>query len=131
MHVKLYEYGLMYTGYYAQVKKYESRGLFPISISYTTPYCFKYLPNYKPLVPNGYLLKLYKDQCIDEDEYINMYTVQLDDLSRYSVIKDLFSLSCGKSPILCCYEKSFEFCHRNLVCDWLNNSYMVSCMEYF
>ena len=124
------DYPFIYTGYYAKTNVYIKNDLVPISISYSTPHQLRWIQNYKPLVPNGYLLKLYKEKCIQEDEYIIMYTVQLDDLDRTKVIYDIFNISGGKSPILMCYEKSFEFCHRNLVSDWLNASGIVSCLEY-
>lgn len=131
MNSKTVEYPFMYTGYYAKVNEYVKHALFPISISYNTPYHLRWIQSYKPLAPSRYLLNLYKEKCIEEDEYIIMYSTQLDDLDKETVIKDIFTISGGTSPILLCYEKSFDFCHRNLVSDWLNTSDLVSCMEYF
>ena len=62
--------GRIYTGYFAQLKKYQELGLTPISIARYSPHWFT---GYclKDLAPSDSLLKGYKDGRVSVEEYEN------------------------------------------------------------
>lgn len=111
----------IWTGYYAQMKKYAQADLVPVSIAYLTPVwymgetCFE-------LAPPRKLLVAYKDGAINPKEYSERYTEFLKTVKWSEVIEKLFTISDkhdGKDLVLCCYEKSTDFCHRHLLAKYL------------
>ena len=112
----------IYTGYYANLRRYLAAGCAPIGISVGTP---KYLQGsgllqfVKRLAPRYDMLRIE-----DEDEYTRRYKSEvLGRLDYRSVIAEIEALakSCGKqSAVLLCYEKPPKFCHRSLVAEWIN-----------
>lgn len=113
----------IYTGYFAKMKKYKEAGLVPVSIAWGTPVwyegetCFEVAPTYK-------ILKGYKDGTISEQEYEKLYLQHLSSVDWTAVINKLYDISDkydGKDLVLCCYEKSLDFCHRHILSDFLNN----------
>jgi len=44
----------------------------------------------------------------------------LKPLYPMDVISDIAKLANDKIPVLLCYEKPIDFCHRHIVADWLN-----------
>lgn len=131
MFYKTLDYPFMYTGYYANLKQYTKNGLVPVSISIYSPIALRNcMDRYEPLMPSNSLLRMYKDGDIDERDYAELYMQSLSGLSRKRVIDDLFNITNNKSPVLLCYEKPSSFCHRHIVSEWLNESGLVSCLEY-
>lgn len=111
----------IYTGNFANVKKYTAVGLFPISISLSSRYFSGLL--YRKLNPDfSYLNDI-------ESEYIPKFKEKLKNLSAKIVVKELEELSCGKDIVLLCHEKAGEFCHRRLVADWLNQELGIEVVE--
>lgn len=112
----------IWTGYYAQMKKYKQLGLVPVSIAYKTPLwydgetCFE-------LAPPRMLLIKYKDKVITQEEYIKEYEEFLKNRVNWTnVIEKLYTISDnhdGKDLILCCFEKSSDFCHRHILSEYL------------
>jgi uncharacterized protein (DUF488 family) len=103
----------IYTGNFANVKKYVSAGYLPISIAISARY-FNGL-KYPKLNPR-------KDFMNDTPEtYIPKYNEILKKLNTDEVIKDLHHISEGKDVVLLCHEKAGDFCHRRLVAEWLLN----------
>ena len=121
----------LYTGYYALLKKYLNSNLFPIGISSTIPHYLKGIKTYDLLKPDSYLIYNYKNKKINELQYINIYEKWLENLNRENVVNDLLNMSNGKTPILLCYEKYDDFCHRHLVSEWLNKNVNISCIEFY
>ena len=111
----------IYTGNFANVKKYTAAGLFPISIALSARYFNGAL--YRKLNPDSSYLN------DPEDEYIPKFKAKLNNISAKSVIKELEELSCGKNIVLLCHEKAGEFCHRRLVADWLNRELGIKVVE--
>lgn len=111
----------IWTGYYAQMKKYAQVDLVPVSIAYLTPVwymgetCFE-------LAPPRKLLVSYKKGLIDQDGYTKQYLQFLKTVDWSLTIGKLFDISDrnqGKDLILCCYEKPSDFCHRHLLAEYL------------
>ena len=111
----------IYTGNFANTKKYTAAGLFPVSIALSARYFNGAL--YRKLNPDySYMNDL-------ESEYVPKFNQKLKNLSAKSVIKELEELSLGKDVVLLCHEKAGEFCHRRLVADWLNRELGIEVME--
>jgi hypothetical protein len=89
-----------------------------ISIARGTPGWFVG-PSYPPLFPTWELINLAKAGGIEE--YTRRYYEEvLKPLDPRQVIDDLNSLVNGE-PVLLCWEKPGDFCHRHLVIKWLKN----------
>lgn len=81
-------------------------------------------PHYPKLAPSAQLLKIYKDPNAAifyhpiEKWYTVEYFQQLVELDPQTIWKELHELADGAEPILLCYEKPGQFCHRQLVAKW-------------
>ena len=110
----------VFTSYFAKhkVEKYENA----ISIARKTP---EGIRTYEPLFPPEHLLRKIKSGKIDWDEYTQIYYAEvLDFLDPKKVLEDL-----GENPVLLCYEKSGDDCHRYIVSEWLENKLGIMCKE--
>ena len=121
---------MIYTGYYAKLKKYEEDGLYPISISgkvpdfYTEAFWTDFAPRYDMFLE-------WKSGKIDDIQYTERYRKWLDSLDKQEIrdiIKELEDE--GKQIILLCYEKSGDFCHRHILADWLEENLGYVVEEY-
>ena len=111
----------IYTGNFANLKKYEGRGLFPISIALSARYfngvCYK---------------KLNPDWSFKDDFpslYIPKYNQKLKQLNPHVVMSELSQISNGKDVVLLCHEKEGDFCHRRLVAEWLEKELNIKVKE--
>jgi hypothetical protein len=115
----------IYTGNFANVKKYEAAGYIPVSIA---RYPLRYYTGlrYSKLAPLDWMLKL------PEREYITEYNSRiLGALNPSTIVDELNFLSKGKDVVLLCYEKEGDFCHRRLVAKWLENHLSINVPECF
>lgn len=123
----------MYTGYFARLNVYKKAGLTPVSVCLKAPDYYDGL-EYKKLAPTWKILNEYKggvykgDKLHYTDEYVKqvIYTLYLPD-----VISDLEKLTNSNHDkiILLCWEKSDDFCHRNIIGCWMNANHF-NCKEY-
>lgn len=112
---------MIYTSYFANIKNLPNNFI-PIAICGKAPDNWDGLC-YKRLAPKWEFFKVWKDNH-DNNYYIsNFYSQVLSKLNPQSVVRELFNM-CPKGtfPVLICYEKPDDFCHRHLVADWLNNN---------
>lgn len=110
---------MIYTGYYARLKKYIEAGLVPISIAGKAPDFYNGI-EYKKLAPKYDFFIRWKRGEIDNFGYVELFNKEvLSTLDQNQVEKELYELSGGKDLILLCYEKQGDFCHRHQVADWL------------
>lgn len=114
----------IWTGYFAQMKKYKKANLVPVSIAYGTPIwyegetCFELAPPRKLLVD-------YKQNGLPVTEYTKRYNEFLKTVNWSEVIDKLYSISEkyeDKDLILCCFEKPADFCHRHLLAEFLTRN---------
>lgn len=102
----------IYTSYFSKASK-----IFPkwrlVSISITSAQVFDgYYA--RELNPSKELLWAYKGGEIDNQEYIEWYTKTiLDNLDPFEIYDKY------KGKVMCCWEKSGEFCHRHIVLNWI------------
>ena len=133
---------MIYTSYFGKLKKLPTN-IIPIAICGKSPDWFNGI-EYKKLAPKYSFFSEWKETK-DDEYYVNCFNEQvLKPLNAENVIEELYnSLSddikyflniCNCQPwdnpnvhiALMCYEKPGDFCHRNLVAEWLNkNGYEV------
>ena len=87
-----------------------------VSIALTSPEGFKG-KFYRDLNPTSHLFNGYKYNNMSAEEYTKTYYYDvLRDLDPNIVYNNL------KGKVICCWEKSGEFCHRNIVMKWLQEN---------
>ena len=111
----------IYTGNFANVKKYKDAGLHPISIAISARYFSGDL--YRPLNPERSFLH------DPENIYIPKFHALLSQLNVKKVVADLETLSKGSDVVLLCHEGEGDFCHRHLVAEWLKENLHVEVKE--
>lgn len=84
---------------------------------------------------NDYYIKCFKEQVLDKLDQLEV----IDELYALLPEKEQFLLYITNCPpwsndniniALVCYEKPSDFCHRQLVSDWLNEIPVVTCKEW-
>ncbi len=118
--------GKIYTGYFAQLKKYEDAGLTPISISRWSPKWYKG-EECNILAPSSDLLTRYKNGQADDKQYIREYVTGLFTIDLKRLMEDL---SKDRDIVLLCYEKNEDFCHRHLLSEFLRKKYGMTVNEF-
>lgn len=114
----------IYTGYYGNMRAYS--GMQCVGISLGTPKWLRPpLPNCRPLNPAGWMLKL------ERGPYTEAYNTLLEKLDVNNILAFLRQVSGGKDVVLLCYEKPDDFCHRQLVAEWLQDKAGIEVKEYF
>lgn len=114
---------MIYTSYFAKLKSLPDN-IVPISICGKAPDWYKGL-QYKKLAPKYDFFMKWKENH-DNDYYIKCFNTQvLDTLKSEVVVAELSKMAGNLNNnfehiCLICYEKPFDFCHRHLVADWLN-----------
>lgn len=116
----------LYTGYYPYTQKYKDRKLMPIQISGTSPIT---MPVYTKLAPPRNIVMDYKSGILSWIEYTKMYNRLLTSVNPDTVYRDLINITGGLTPILMCYEKPSDFCHRHIVAEWFTEVGII-CTEY-
>ena len=113
---------MIYTSYFGKLKKIPNT-IIPIAICAKNPEWYTGLA-YKKLAPTYRILMNWK-KMKNEEQYIRDYTEQvLRKLDVRQVYLELQALAKGKDIVLLCYEKTNDFCHRNLVAEWMRNNGM-------
>ena len=102
----------IYTSYFTKANKiFPDRMLVSISITSAQIFNGSYA---RELNPSKELLWEYKNGEISTEKYDEWYTeTVLDKLNPFEIYEKY------KGKILCCWEKSGEFCHRHIVIKWL------------
>lgn len=110
---------MIYTSYFSKIKSLPSDCV-PISI------CGRPIPGwtgleYKRLAPKWSFFRDYKEGKIGQDGYVSEYNrLVLSGLDPITVRAELEAIvGPGNNPVLVCYEKPGDFCHRHLVAEWL------------
>lgn len=111
---------MIYTTYFAKTRKIEDKDKL-VSITRFPPKKAN-MKSFRKLAPSEELLRKYKSDG-DKEYFINEFNKYLDTLNVDSIAKFL------DGYVLCCYEKSTDFCHRHLVAEWFRkNGY--NCEEF-
>ena len=107
---------MILTSYFANWRKFPEE-MPTISISRYTPKWFKATKEAKELAPSAQLLKDYKEGIVSDEDYIEIY--KKETLSKLDP-NEIFQKYDG--GIFLCYEKSEDFCHRQIVSEWLREA---------
>lgn len=129
---------VIYTSYFGNIRHISASCCQPffVSIAGNSPNWFDG-DKYKQLMPKyDWWIKwhnLFKDK-LDSDQSINWYIKRYNEtilsmLDPYDVKNDLLKMSNGKDIFLLCYETPAKFCHRHIVCEWLNKNNIL-CKEW-
>lgn len=114
----------IFTSNFASTRKFRRKDVFFVSISLFSPsfFCGESLAFF---APEKELLREYKAGRLSNDDYIRKYTSEtLDRLDPQIVDEALAKLVKaheGHIPVLLCYEKTEDFCHRHLVSAFLRD----------
>ena len=113
--------GKIYTSYFANWRNFPADAV-PIGITRFKPDYWEH-PNLESLAPSAELLRQYRNNYIDEYMFKQIYIQELKDkgFTPEYLRTSLMLTVDGKDVILCCYEKSGEFCHRHILAEWLTN----------
>lgn len=103
------------TGYFAKQAEYASKGFTPVGIALYKPKWFAG-ETYGPLCPTPVIF-----QIEDKGVYERAYYEHLLELDADTVVAELMEISGGKPLVLMCYERPGDFCHRQIVRDWLQS----------
>ena len=120
---------MIYTGYYANIKKYEEAGLVPVAISGKVPGFYNGLA-YKKFAPRWETFKKWKNHEINNIQYTEEYKKYLNSLDKEEIRLDFDSPHECSNMILLCYEKIGDFCHRHILADWLEDNFGYKVEEY-
>lgn len=119
------------TGYFAYLKKYAQMGYLPISVAQYNP---KWYLGYseKILAPSSKLLYDYKNNRITSEEFRAEY-IKYIKTAQFESIFDRWQKSVEeedlKGVVLLCFEKPDNFCHRQILRDYLNEKYKLHISE--
>lgn len=117
----------IFTSYFAKVR-YLPDGYVPVSIAAHPPrgYYGACLPD---LAPPWDLVKAYKANN-DSEAYTEQYNkLVLSTLSVGDILGKIRSVAGPGIPVLLCYERPSDFCHRHLVATWFREN-GVQCGEF-
>lgn len=108
---------MVYTSYFGNLSKLKSKGITVVSIALWKPKWYSG-NQYLILAPMADMLK----RDLSREEYIKEYKTRV--LSRLNPRKVYYDLinRFGNNIALLCYEKPYEFCHRQLVAQWFKES---------
>lgn len=109
---------MIYTSYFGALKNsLDSETMTAISIARRSPLQFRG-HSFFDLAPPTSLIRQYKSGQINDDEYLVVYNKILNSLNPHDVYQRLLDMAKNTIPVLCCYEKPNDFCHRHYVADW-------------
>ena len=118
---------MIYTGRFSDIEKYEHAGLVLVSIAGYAPENYKGI-QFKTLAPKYAWWQKWHDQHLSNDWYKAQYQETVLDKLNPKVIANRLR-SFGDNVILLCYEPPTDFCHRQLVAQWLRSAGIPIC-EY-
>ena len=117
----------IYTSYYGAMRRLPAN-ITPISISVSKPKFFEGLV-YPPLAPKWNMVSDYKADG-DTQKYTERFKREiLSVLNPNQVAAELAALAQNDSVCLLCYEKTGDFCHRNIVAEWFRRA-GINCTEF-
>lgn len=119
---------MIYTGYYAKLKKYEEKGLLPISIAGKAPQFYTGV-QYKKFAPSWDIFSKWKSGEISNGQYTERFKKEVLGKLDKAQIKSYLN-SFENDIILLCYEKSGDFCHRHIVAKWIEDELGLKVQEY-
>lgn len=120
----------MKTGYFYQKKVNAINGA--ISIAVGAPRYIKVEHAMKELAPRWDLLNAFRNDEIDEAEYVVRFNKQLDKLDAREVITAMQNIEDdeGSESVIMCHCNHKAFCHRHLVAEWIERETGIHLEEF-
>ena len=122
---------MIYTSYYGNHRNFPKNSLY-IQISTSSP--DRFIPSFfiKAVFPDwNTMVKPYKEGLINEAEYTKRYRKKLDS-NKGEILKTMKAFDSSRfkerATIMLCYCKKGNFCHRNILREWLNEN-GIDCKE--
>ena len=112
---------LLYTSYFARLRRIDLTKFYDFSICASPPKFYCGL-NFIMLTPSRELVMAYKYQTgMSEEQYEQEYRRStLGHLCQGEIIDRIFNvIPPKKTPVMLCYEKVGDFCHRHILARWL------------
>lgn len=124
---------MIYTSYFANIKKidgicYAVSGLVPsfyndLMVSNSNIY-----KRYIDFAPKKYWWQQWKIGKLNNDQFVKLYQeTVLNQIDINNVLKQFNQHN--KDIFLLCYQKPNDFCHRHLICQWLNKN-NIECKQF-
>lgn len=120
-------YNELFTGYFANTKKYNEAGYTPVSVAGKTPAFFRG-EHWVDFAPRKEMFFKWKRGESSDIDYAQEYLRYLDTLPDED-IEELRELTRDAKYVMCCYEKAGDFCHRNYLALFLRKKYGFSVKE--
>lgn len=120
---------MIYTSYFANIKNL-SNDMITFSIARWKPKQYKGATIIS-LAPSLELLQWWRASDKSElakEKYIKTFNNYLNTKNPEQLVKLLKQKCNNKIPVLLCFEKPEEFCHRHLIANWLNKN-GIKCKE--
>lgn len=118
---------IIYTSYFANVRKLAASGIKPMSISLYPPRYFQGTRLYNVAPTKSILFA--KNQTHEQytQRYINEVLSKID---AKTFVEQLECMSGGMDVALCCFEVPSAFCHRHILADWLHDQLGIDVKEW-
>lgn len=120
-------YNELFTGYFANTKKYILAGYIPVSVAGKTPDFFEG-ERWTDFAPRKELFMKWKNGELSDIEYGRQYMEWLNSIPSED-IEELRNITKTGKYVMCCYEKTGDFCHRNYLALFLKKKYCFKVSE--
>lgn len=118
----------MKTGYFYNLRHNEIKGA--ISIAIGKPRYIKLEKEIKELAPTWGLLQDFRNNKINEAQYIERFNKQLSRLDPADIYERIKILAGDNEAVIMCHCNKQSFCHRHLVAEWLEKELDIKIEEY-
>lgn len=118
----------IYTSSFNFAKGLDSTKYFVVSISRFPPRWFRGF-KCKEFAPSASLLRKYRNGLSKEDYTSEFMSSVMESQDVHKVFEGLAILACRRDIVLCCFEGSDEFCHRQLVSSYVKARWGYSIKE--
>ena len=118
----------VFTSCFKFAKGLDESKYFVVSISRFPPKGFK---GYKcfEFAPPADLLRRFKNGLSQYQYSVKYRRVVLDNIDVHKVFENLAVQACGRDIVLCCFEPAFDFCHRRLLAQYVQEVWGYSIEE--
>lgn len=118
----------VFTSCFKFAKSLDDSKFFVVSISRFPPKGFK---GYKcfEFAPPADLLRWFKNGLSQYQYSVKYRRVVLDNIDVHKVFENLAVQACGRDIVLCCFEPAFDFCHRRLLAQYVQEVWGYSIEE--
>ena len=120
-------YKELYTGYFAKYKDYKKAGYIPVSVAGITPEFFEG-EKWSDFAPRRDFFSKWKRGELTNEGYMKEYLKYLNKIPAED-IEELAQITREGKFVMCCYEKTGDFCHRHYLAAFLRKAYGFKVVE--